>query len=42
MHAALRSKIKDWLSKKLENVSMGRDMSTHRLLFQWASTKNLI
>jgi hypothetical protein len=37
-HAALRSKSKDWLAQNLNNVSEWGDMSTRRLLFQWAST----
>jgi hypothetical protein len=37
-HAALRSKIKDWLARNQNNVSEGNDMSMCGLLFQWAST----
>ena len=37
-HAALRRKSKDWLSRNQNNVSVWSDMSTRRLLFQWAST----
>ena len=37
-HAALRRKSKDWLSRNQDNVSEWGDMSTRRLLFQWAST----
>ena len=37
-HAALRRKSKDWLSRNQNNVSEWSDMSTHGLLFQWAST----
>jgi hypothetical protein len=37
-HAALRSKSKDWLAQKQNNVSEWSDMSTRRLLFQWANT----
>jgi hypothetical protein len=37
-HAALRSKSKDWLAQNPNNVSEWGDMSTRRLLFQWAST----
>ena len=37
-HAALRSKSKDWLAQNQNNVSEWGDMSTRRLLFQWAST----
>jgi hypothetical protein len=41
MHAALRGKSKDWLSRNQNNVSEWSDMSTCRLLFQWASTINI-
>ena len=34
MHAALRGKSKDWLSRNQNNVSEWSDMSTCRLLFQ--------
>jgi hypothetical protein len=37
-HAALRSKSKDWLAQKQNNVSEWSDVSTRRLLFQWANT----
>ena len=37
-HAALRRKNKDWLVWNQNNVSEWSDMSTRRLLFQWAST----
>jgi hypothetical protein len=41
-HAALRRKSKDWLALNQNNVPRvwvpWSDMSTHRLLFQWAST----
>ena len=37
-HAALSSKIKDWLARNQNNVSEGNDMSMCGLLFQWAST----
>ena len=37
-HAALRTKSKDWLARNQDNVSEWSDMSTHGLLFQWAST----
>ena len=37
-HAALRRKSKDWLARNHNNVSEWNDMSTHGLLFQWAST----
>jgi hypothetical protein len=39
-YAALRSKSKDWLARN-QDVSESSDMSTHRLLFQWASTKKI-
>jgi hypothetical protein len=38
-HAALRSRSKNWLARNQNNVSEWNDMSTRRLLFQWASTK---
>jgi len=37
-HKGLRRKDKDWLARNQNNVSEWRDMSTRRLLFQWAST----
>ena len=37
-HATLRTKSKDWLARNQDNVSEWSDMSTHGLLFQWAST----
>jgi hypothetical protein len=37
-HAALRRKSKDWLAQNQNNVYEWSDMSTRRLLFQWAST----
>ena len=37
-HAALRKKSKYWSALNQNNVSEWRDMSTHWLLFQWAST----
>jgi hypothetical protein len=37
-HPALRSRNKDWLARNLDYVSEWGDMSTHGLLFQWAST----
>ena len=37
-HAAIRSKSKDWLAENQDNVSECGDMSTHRLLFQRASS----
>ena len=39
--AALRRKNKDWLARNQDNVSERSDMSTHRLLFQWASTMKI-
>jgi len=36
-HVALRNR-KDWLARNQDNVSQWSDMSTHGLLFQWAST----
>ena len=41
-HAALRRKSKDWLAHNHDNVFEWSDMSTHRLLFQWASTIKLL
>jgi hypothetical protein len=37
-NAALRSKTKDWLAGNQDNMSERSNMSTRRLLFQWAST----
>ena len=37
-HAALRSTSKDWVVQNQNIVSEWSDMSTRRLLFQWAST----
>ena len=37
-YAALRSKSKDWLLWNMDNVSEWSNISTCRLLFQWAST----
>jgi hypothetical protein len=37
-HAALRQKRKDWLARNQNNVFEWSDMSTCKLLFQWAST----
>ena len=37
-HAAIKRKNKDWLVRNQNNVSKWGDMSTRRLLFQWAST----
>jgi len=37
-HAALRRKSKDGLARNQDNVSEWSNMSTHGLLFQWAST----
>ena len=39
IHAALRRKSKDWLTRNQDNVSEWGDMSICRLLFQWVSTK---
>ena len=36
-HTALRRKSKDWLARNQNNVYEWSDMSTHGLLFQWAS-----
>jgi len=36
--AELRRKCKSWLARNQDNVSEWIDMSTSRLLFQWAST----
>jgi hypothetical protein len=40
-HAALRRKRKDWLARNQDNMSKWGNMSTHGLLFQWASTINI-
>jgi hypothetical protein len=37
-HAVLTRKSKDWLAQNQDNVSECSNMSTHGLLFQWAST----
>jgi len=37
-HTALRRKSKDWSARNQNNVSQWNDMSTRRLLFQWASS----
>ena len=37
-HSAWKSKSKDWLARNQDNVSECGDMSTRRLLFQWAIT----
>ena len=37
-HAALRRNNKDWLARNQNSVSEWNDMSTRRLLLQWAST----
>ena len=37
-YTALRRKSKDWLARNQNNLSEWSDMSTHGLLFQWAST----
>ena len=38
IHAVLKRKNKDWLARNQDNVSELGGMSTHRLLFQCAST----
>ena len=40
-HTALKRKSKDWLTRNQKNVSEWSDMSTRRLLFQWASTMQI-
>jgi uncharacterized HAD superfamily protein len=40
-YAALRRKSKDWLARNQDNVSEWSDISTHGLLFQWASTMKI-
>jgi hypothetical protein len=40
-YAVLRSKSKDWFALNQDNVSNWVDMSTLRMLFQWASTINI-
>ena len=40
-HTALKNKSKDWLAWYQDNVSRWSNMSTHGLLFQWASTINI-
>ena len=40
-HAALRRKSKDCLARNRNNVSEWSNISTRRLLFQWASTINI-
>jgi hypothetical protein len=37
-HTTLRRKSKDWFARNQVNVSEWSHMSTHGLLFQWAST----
>jgi hypothetical protein len=37
-HTTLRGKSKDWSARNLDIVSKWSDMSTNRLLFQWANT----
>ena len=37
-HTSLKGKNKDWLARSRDNVSEWSDVSTHRILFQWAST----
>jgi len=39
--ASLKSKSIDWLGQNQGNVSLWSNMSTHRLLFQWASTTKI-
>ena len=39
-HTALWRKSKDWLAWNQHNQSEWGDISTHRLVFQWPSTKN--
>ena len=40
-HATVRNKRKDWLARNQNNLSEWSEMSTHRLLFQWASTMKI-
>ena len=40
-HTALSGKSKDWLAWNQDNVYEWSNMSTHRLLFQWASTTKI-
>ena len=40
-HTVLRRKSNDWWARNQNNVSEWNDRSTHRLLFQWASTINI-
>jgi hypothetical protein len=40
-YAVLRRKSKDWLPQNQDNGSKWSDMSTHGLLFQWASTTKI-
>ena len=37
-YSTLRSKSKDWFARNQDEVSEWSDMSTHGLLFQWASS----
>ena len=41
-HSAFRNKSKDWLVKNQDNMSEWSNMSTHRLLFQSASTVKIL
>ena len=41
-HAELRRKSKDWLARNQDNVSGWGDMSIRGLLFQWASTTQIL
>jgi len=41
-HEALSSKSKDWLARNQNKVSEESNMSTHRLLFQRASTIKIL
>jgi hypothetical protein len=36
-HTSLKGKNKDWLAGSRDNVSEWSDVSTHRILFQWAT-----
>ena len=40
-HAALRNKSTSWLDRDQNNVSVWSDISTSRLLFQWASNMKI-
>jgi hypothetical protein len=41
VYTALRRKNKDWLARNQDNVSEWGDMSTRRLLFQWATCSTI-